>query len=72
MIILLNKGPENFLKNWGNYYDVQGGFKANAHRTIPLEKLIALIQEIYETRWNMEEDLILEGKRDEIPNFIVL
>ena len=62
---------ENFLKIWGNYYDVQNGFKANANRTIPLEKLVPLIQEIYETRWIMEEDLLLEGKRLEIPNFIV-
>ena len=62
---------ESFLKIWGNYYDVQKGFKDMAHRPIAVEKLIPFIQDIYESRWSMEEDLIIEGERNEILNFIV-
>jgi hypothetical protein len=62
----------NFLKIWRDYYDVQQGFKAVAHRAIPLEKLTFLINEIYDKRWIMEEELFENGNRSEIPTFIVI
>jgi hypothetical protein len=61
----------NFLNIWRNYYDVQHGFKAVCHRSVPLEKLTFLINEIYDKRWTMEEELYSKGEESQIPSFIV-
>ena len=58
------------MKIWGNYYDVQGGFKAPLNRAISQEKMILLIKEIYDHRWTVEEELSYQGQVDQMPQFI--
>ena len=40
---------------WAEFYDNRNGVKPKIIRRIPLEKLLSLIQEIYDHRWTYEE-----------------
>ncbi|KAJ2998121.1 hypothetical protein HDV02_004798 [Globomyces sp. JEL0801] len=46
----------NFYKIWKNYYEVRKGTKPKSNRILPLPKLLVIIDEIYDTRWKVEEE----------------
>ncbi len=40
---------------WRNFYRGRGGSKRRAMRSMPLEKLLGFIQDIYEVRYRLEQ-----------------
>jgi hypothetical protein len=44
-----------FFKIWGEYYNNRSGHKPRTNRTFSIQKMLGLIQEIYNYRWIMEE-----------------
>jgi hypothetical protein len=40
---------------WEEYYDRRDGVKPKTCRTFSLPRVLSLIQEIYDERWNYEE-----------------
>jgi hypothetical protein len=61
-----------FLKIWGEFYDNREGVKAIIHRGVPEDKIKILIQEVYESGWQYEEEYLLRGDlSEELDSFTV-
>ena len=76
LLLLLNssqiqKTPRTFRFILRDYYRNRGGKKPKHVRTIPLDRCMVVIQEMYEYRFKYEEDMQNVGEEDSCVRFLV-